>query len=112
LERIADALALCRIYGKLSLFITMTTNPKWPEILYRLARGQTAADVPVVVCRVFHNRLAALKKFLRKRFSCIVYTITVVEFQKRGPPHAHLLTKVFPKIPITTLTTSYPLSCL
>jgi hypothetical protein len=79
-KRIADALALCRIYGKLSLFITMTTNPKWPEILSRLTRGQTAADVLVVVCRVFHNRLTVLKKFLRERFSCIVYTITVVEF--------------------------------
>jgi hypothetical protein len=99
-ERIADALALCRIYGKPSLFITMTTNPKWLEILSRLTRGQTAADVPVVVCRVFHNRLTVLKKFLRERFGCIVYTITVVEFQKRGLPHAHLLIKVFPEIPI------------
>jgi hypothetical protein len=97
-ERIADALALCRIYGKPSLFITMTTNPKWPEILCRLTKGQTAADVPVIVCRVFHNRLAVLKKFLRERFGCVVYTITVVEFQKRGLPHAHLLIKVFPEI--------------
>ena len=79
-ERIADALALCRIYGKPSLFITMTTNPKWPEILCRLTKGQTAADVPVIVCRVFHNRLAVIKKFLRERFSYVVYTITVVEF--------------------------------
>ena len=93
-------MALCRIYGKLSLFITITTNPKWLEILCRLTKGQTAADVPVIVCRVFHNRLAVLKKFLHKRFSCVVYTITVVEFQKRGLPHAHLLIKVFPEIPI------------
>jgi hypothetical protein len=93
-------LALCRIYSKLSLFITITTNPKSLEILCRLAKGQTAADVLVVVCRVFHNHLAVLKKFLCERFSCIVYTITVVEFQKRGLPHAHLLIKVFSKIPI------------
>ena len=98
-ERIADALALCRIYGKPSLFITITMNPKWPEILYRFTKGQTAADVPIVVYRVFHNRLAVLKKFLHERFSYVVYTITVVEFQKRGLPPAHLLIKVFPKIP-------------
>ena len=93
-------MALCCIYSKPSLFITITTNPKWLEILCRLTKGQTAADVPVIVCRVFHNRLAVLKKFLRERFGCVVYTITVVEFQKRGLPHAHLLIKVFPKIPI------------
>ena len=56
--------------------------------------------MPIVVCRVFHNRLVVLKKFLHKRFSYIVYTITVVEFQKRGLPHAHLLIKVFLEIPV------------
>jgi hypothetical protein len=38
-KRIVDALALCRIYSKPSLFITITTNPKWLEILYRLTKG-------------------------------------------------------------------------
>jgi hypothetical protein len=95
-ERVADALALCRSLGKPSLFITMTTNPKWPEIVSQLKLGQTASDIPVVVCRAFQARLAALERFLHSRFGRVVYLIKVVEFQKRGLPHAHLLVKVSP----------------
>ena len=98
LDRVADALALCRSFGKPSLFITMTTNPKWPEIISQLRLGQTASDIPVIVCRAFRNRLAALYKFLHSRFGRVVYLITVVEFQKRGLPHAHLLVKLCPEI--------------
>ena len=32
-DRVANALALCYTFGKLLLFITMTTNPKWPKII-------------------------------------------------------------------------------
>ena len=74
----------------------MTTNPKWPEIVSQLKLGQTASDIPVVVCRAFQARLAALERFLHSRFGCVVYLIKVVEFQKRGLPHAHLLVKVSP----------------
>ncbi len=63
-DSVADALALCCSLGKPSLFITMTTNPKWPEIFSQLEEAQTAGDTPVIVCRVFRNRLAALCEFL------------------------------------------------
>jgi hypothetical protein len=43
-EQVADALALCHEFGKPSLFITVTTNPNWPEIKDRLYPGQTASD--------------------------------------------------------------------
>jgi hypothetical protein len=95
-ERVADALALLRSLGKPSLLITMTTNPKWPEIVSQLRPGQTALDIPVVVCRAFRGRLAALEKFLHWRFGRVIYQIKVVEFQKRGLPHAHLVVKVSP----------------
>jgi hypothetical protein len=39
-EQMADSLALACTYGKPSLFITMTCNPKWPEIQARLKPGQ------------------------------------------------------------------------
>jgi hypothetical protein len=93
-EKVADALAICRQYGKPSIFLTMTTNPKWPEIVSRLLPGQTAADIPVDVCRVFCNRLAQLTQFLQRHFGTIVYMISVIEFQLRGLPHAHMLIKV------------------
>jgi Helitron helicase-like domain at N-terminus len=81
----------------------MTTNPKWPEIVSQLQAGQTAADAPIIVCRAFRNRLAALCKFLHSRFGRVVYLITVVEFQKRGLPHAHLLVKLSPEIPLNSI---------
>src|SRR5215207_5417444 len=35
-NQVADALALCRKFGKPSLFLTMTTNLNWPEIVSEL----------------------------------------------------------------------------
>jgi hypothetical protein len=96
-ERVADALAVCRALGKPSLFITMTTNPNWPEIKEKLLPGQTAADRPILVCRAFKGRMDRLMEFFKsKRFGGIVYMISVVEFQLRGLPHAHILLKVGP----------------
>nr|GEX46294.1 helicase [Tanacetum cinerariifolium] len=45
-----DAMALCRVYGNPDLFITFTSNPKWPEINKMLAYvpGQKAHDRPKV----------------------------------------------------------------
>jgi len=97
-ERVADALAVYRALGKPSLFVTMTTNPNWPEIREKLLPGQTAADRPVLVCRAFKGRMDKLIDFFRsKRFGGIVYMISVVEFQMRGLPHAHILLKVGPQ---------------
>ena len=44
-QRYQDAMALVRI-GKPDLFITMTCNPKWPEIQTLLFSGQKATDRP------------------------------------------------------------------
>ena len=52
-----DALELARRKGPPSFFITLTCNPYWPEIVGQLHRGQTAADRPDIVVRVFHDRL-------------------------------------------------------
>ncbi|GKB86156.1 helicase, partial [Tanacetum coccineum] len=54
-----DAMALCRAYGNPDLFITFTSNPKWPEIAEMLAYfpGQKAHDRPKVGTRVFKLKL-------------------------------------------------------
>ena len=80
-EHVADLLTLCREFGKPSLFITMTTNPNWPEITARLGPGQTASDIPLIVARVFKARLAKLIEFIRFKLGCIVYLVKVIEFQ-------------------------------
>ncbi|KAJ9539421.1 hypothetical protein OSB04_032154 [Centaurea solstitialis] len=48
--------------GKPDMFITVTCNPKLPEILTELLLGQTAQDQPVLVARVFNAKLEDLKK--------------------------------------------------
>ena len=48
-----DALAIVRKHGKPDLFITMTCNPKWPEITKHLLGNQTSTNRPDVVARVF-----------------------------------------------------------
>lgn len=93
-EETADSLALARHFGRGTLMITMTTNPEWPEIVARLQPGQTAADVPIIVARVFRARLNHLLDLLRTKFGDVVYSIRVIEFQKRGFPHAHIIIKV------------------
>ena len=37
-----DAMAICRHFHKPDLFLTMTANPKWSEIIHSLFPGQTA----------------------------------------------------------------------
>ena len=48
-----DAMAIVRKYGKPDLYVTFTCNPKWKEIVDNLLPGQTAADRPDLVARVF-----------------------------------------------------------
>ncbi|GKA77871.1 ATP-dependent DNA helicase PIF1 [Tanacetum coccineum] len=83
-----DAMALCRAYGNPDLFITFTSNPKWPEILEMLTYfpGQKPHDRPEIGTRVFKIKLTELLDDLTKKM--FVY---VIEFQKRGLPHAYIL---------------------
>jgi len=48
-----DAMAICRHFHKSDFFLTMTTNPKWPEIIHSLFPGQIATNHPDIVSRVF-----------------------------------------------------------
>jgi hypothetical protein len=55
--RFQDAMAIVRKQGKPDLFITITCNTKWPEIVSALLPGQTAQDRPDITARVFHLKL-------------------------------------------------------
>src|SRR5437763_7057677 len=76
-EQVSDALALCREYGKPSFFITITTNPNWPEIKSQLRPGQSALDVPFIVARVFHLRLQKCLDYIKHAFGSLVYLVKV-----------------------------------
>ena len=73
--------------------ITMTCNPDWIEIQQELRLGQTPQDRPDLVTRVFKAKLQDLKEqiFKKEIFGIVVAHVFVVEFQKRGLPHIHLL---------------------
>lgn len=93
MQRFQDAMAIVCQIGYPSLFITMTCNPKWPEIIENLPRGDEASNHPLLVCRVFKMKLNQLMIDLTKHNMmgvCIAH-LNVIEFQKRGLPHAHIL---------------------
>lgn len=88
-----DAMALVRKYGKPDIFLTTTCNPNWDEIKNELYPGQIAQDRPDLVVRVFWAKREELKKRLMKKdiLRKVRAYVYVVEFQKRGLPHAHFL---------------------
>jgi hypothetical protein len=88
-----DSMAFVRKFGKPDLFITMTCNPNWPEILHELRLGEETNDRPDLTSKVFNIKLNALLKDLLQNgvLGITVADIHVVEWQKRGLPHAHIL---------------------
>ena len=91
-QRYQDAMAVARHYHNVDLFITMTTNPDWVEIKCELP-GQTAYDRPDLVARVFKLKKDELLKDIYKRrvIGSVAAYVYVIEFQKRGLPHCHIL---------------------
>ena len=87
------AMSIARYCGKPSYFITMTCNPEWTEIKDNLYNGQSHFDRPILVCRVFHAKMQDLISIITKKeiFGKIAGFMWVVEFQKRGLPHMHML---------------------
>ena len=49
-----NSMAIVQHFGKPTLFVTMTANPKWPEIVNELTPGQTAQDNPALITIVFN----------------------------------------------------------
>ena len=90
-----DAMAIVCRYGKPDLFITFTCNPQWPEITKTLFPNQTSLDHPDIVARVFKLKLKSLLQDIyysnKPIFGKMCALIYVIEWQKRGPPHAHIL---------------------
>ena len=92
MQQYQDAMAIVRALGKPDLFITITCNPKWKEITDYLLPGQTASDRPDLTARVFKLKMKAFLKDLSDGVLGVqLARIYVIEFQKRGLPHAHIL---------------------
>ena len=91
-ERQHDAMACVRNFVRPDLFLKVTTNPMWTEILERLTPGQQPHDRPDRLVRVFRLKIQKLLKILKDGcFGCLEAWLCSIEFQKRDLPHAHIL---------------------
>ena len=93
MSQFQDAMAIVRHYSKPTLFITMTTNPNWSEIKDNLLPDQIPQDRPDLTTRVFKQKKDQLIRdiYNGRIFGDVVAHLWVIEFQKRGLPHAHIL---------------------
>ncbi|XP_074327314.1 uncharacterized protein LOC141665237 [Apium graveolens] len=97
-----DSLAICHTIGHPSLFLTMTCNTQWPEIksMMKFFPVIDVADKPDVTARVFKLKLDQLLDLIKNKNyfgKCIGGIIHVIEFQKRGLPHCHMLIWLHPR---------------
>jgi hypothetical protein len=88
-----DAMAICIWADSSNAFVTFTCNPQWLEIKRALLLGQQPQDRPDLVTRVFKIKLKEFINDIHENhiLGRTIAGIYVVEFQKRGLPHAHIL---------------------
>jgi hypothetical protein len=92
-RRYMNAQAVARETAPPTHFVTVTCNPNDPAMKAALEPGQHATDRPDIVARVFKMRLAAVLKdiFEEGVFGAVSNWFWVIEWQKRGLPHCHIL---------------------
>ncbi|GJY88802.1 DNA helicase [Tanacetum coccineum] len=98
-----DALAICRVHGNPSFFITFTCNVKWPEISEYMEDfpGLTTTDKADVIL------LAVLYKVKFQRRG-LAHCHTSIRIDETKGAHSGALMKIFWKITILKTDTPYP----
>lgn len=111
-QQYQDSMAIARYFRRVDIFLTVTSNPQWPEITRELLPGQTPYDRPDLVARVFQMKKQAILDDIYKNgvFGQAVAYVYTIEFQKRGLPHMHCL--IFLKDPYKLTTTEAIDSCI
>ena len=92
-QTFVDSMVLVQEFGKPQFFITMTCNTDWPEIQDNLRPNEKPCDRPDIVVKVFQGKLKELMNDIKNNhiFGTYIAWTYVIEFQKRGLPHAHIL---------------------
>lgn len=103
-QRYQDSMAIARHFKKIDIFLTITANPKWPEITRELRPGQSAEDRPDLIARIFKQKKDALMHLITRRgiFGRCLAHIEHIEFQMRGLPHCHILLSLEPSAQLST----------
>jgi hypothetical protein len=88
-----DAMAIYKWAHYPDVFVTFTCNPQWPEIKRALLPRQQPQDRPDLVTHVFKIKLKELFNDIHKKhiLGRTIAGIYVIEFQKCGLSHAHIL---------------------
>ena len=92
-EKTQDGMKYVQTFGRPTLFVTFTCNPKWKEITENVIPGQKAEHRHDIVARVFNQKLNRLMDLFTKRriYGDVQAYMYSIEWQKRGLPHAHIL---------------------
>ena len=92
-------MAIVSYFRKSDLFVTFICNSKWLKITKELLPHQTPADRPDLTARVFHIKLQELLRDLcdKHLLGKVIAYVYLIEFQKRGLPHAHILLILTPE---------------
>ena len=89
-----DIIALAVEHGHPDIFLTFTCNPQWVEIQQECERTNSKpADRPDLCNRVFAMKLKEALRYIKdeKIFGNVIGYVQVIEFQKRGLVHAHVV---------------------
>ncbi len=94
-----DSMAIIREYEKSDLFVIVTYNPNWPEITNELLPNQQASNHLDLILRVFKLKLKSITNdfFVKGILEKVIAYIHVIEFQKKGLSHTHILIILSPK---------------
>ncbi|CDF39089.1 ATP dependant DNA helicase [Chondrus crispus] len=92
-QQMHDIIAISNQIGHPDIFLTMTCNSSWPEITRALLPNQTPQDRPDLCARVFRLKMKDLMSLVinEEVFGTVFAHVRVIEFQKRGLPHAHVV---------------------
>ena len=92
-SKFQDSMAIVRKFGKPHLFVTFTASGQWDETKECIYDGQDPVQRPDMVVRIFNAKLHEFKKDVLKNnvLGKVIAYSYVIEFQKRGLPHVHMV---------------------
>ena len=92
MDKFHDAMSIVEKIGKPHIFLTFTTNPKWPEILKSINPLDSLYDRPDILTRVFKLKLDSLLDDIEEKLIfgvCAGFVATVEQQKRKGLHHAH-----------------------
>ena len=92
-HEIKDTMAIVRVKGKPTFFITMIMNIKCHEVMDLLILGESPYDRLYLILQLYEMKKNKLMDNITKGgiFEVCNGHVDVIEFQKRGAPHCQML---------------------